>query len=662
MTITRTRRARRAVAAFPDALRHFRAGRLADAEALCLRILAVDPSHADSLHLLGIIAGRGADHQAAASWIRRAIECAPGRASYHNSLGNVLRQLGQDAAAIIAYREAVRLWPDFAEAHGNLGLVLREQGQVMEAIASLRCAVALKPDFTAAHTALGNALHDEGAFEEAVACHRRAIAHQPGLAAGYYNLANALIALGRVAQAVACYRRALELQPDYPEALTNLGNALHQSGNLAEAVACHQQAVALRPDYVYGLNNLGNALREQGLLDDAVACHRRAIALRPGYPEAHVNLGNELQEQGRLDEAVDAYELAVALAPRRAEFWHMLANTGRVAADSAHARRIAVLAAELDSLSVAEQMHLHFALGIVGQGKDAASSFRHLLEANRLKRTTFAYDEAATLAMFSRIRQTFTADFLASRRGTGMASPVPVFVVGMPRSGTTLVEQILASHKQVHGAGELPDLPRLLAVLERPDAGLCLPEAAHVLPPEAMRAVGAAYLDGVRMRAPKAARIVDKLPGNFLRLGLIHLALPQAKIIHIARDPVDTCLSCFAKLFSGHLPYAYDLAELGRFYRAYEGLMAHWREILPPGTMLELRYEHLVSDIETETRRLLTHCDLPWDDACLAFHENRRAVQTFSATQVRRPLYASSIGRWGAYGHLAGPLLEALRQ
>jgi hypothetical protein len=367
-------------------------------------------------------------------------------------------------------------------------------------------------------------------------------------------------------------------------------------------------------------------------------------------------MGLALTDAGHLDEAYLAFERAVGLAPRRGYFYRMLANTGRVL--PSQLQRMEELAEDMAALPEAEQMELHFALGqMYADDARHEPSFRHLLAGNRLKRRSIAYDEAETLASFDRIRAVFTADLVAAGPEVGVPSRLPVFVVGMPRSGTTLVEQILASHPQAFGAGELLDLRRLAAAL---DGAQAFPELVAALPRERLRRLGAAYLDALQARAPSAARIVDKMPANFQLIGLIAVALPEARIIHVRRDPVDTCLSCFSKLFSGQQPFAYDLAELGRYYRAYEALMAHWRQVLPPGMMLEVHYEDVVADVEGQARRLLAHCGMAWDDSCLAFHQTRRVVRTASAAQVRRPLYGSSVGRWHVYRDLARPLFDAL--
>jgi hypothetical protein len=237
---------------------------------------------------------------------------------------------------------------------------------------------------------------------------------------------------------------------------------------------------------------------------------------------------------------------------------------------------------------------------------------------------------------------------------------VPVLIVGMPRSGTSLVEQMLASHPRVFGAGELPDLATLAAGL-RDHAGAPYPECVAVLDPQALRRCGENYVAGLRRRAPDAACITDKLPANFAHLGFLCLAVPNAHIVHVRRDPLDTCMSCFSKLFAeGQLHFAYDLGELGRYYQSYARLMDHWRAVLPPGAMLEVQYEELVADPEPQARRLLAHCALEWDGACLRFYQTRRPVRTLSAGQVREPLFRGSVGRARPYREWLGPLIEAM--
>ena len=270
------------------------------------------------------------------------------------------------------------------------------------------------------------------------------------------------------------------------------------------------------------------------------------------------------------------------------------------------------------------------------------------------------YNEAAMLQRFERIRNVFTPELLHEKRGLGEPTTVPVFIVGMPRSGTTLIEQILVSHPRVFGAGERQEFSEGVAKIRAPN-GQGYPEAVPTLPSEQLRRLGQTYLNSVQSMAPRAERITDKMPENFRFLGLIHLALPNAHIIHASRDPRDVALSCFSIDFAeDHLPFTYDLSELGRYIRAYQVLMEHWRKVLPARVILNVQYEELVEDLEKGARRIVAHCGLEWDDACLDFHRTERVVQTASATQVRRPIYRTSVGRWREYGDLLKPLLEVL--
>jgi hypothetical protein len=326
-----------------------------------------------------------------------------------------------------------------------------------------------------------------------------------------------------------------------------------------------------------------------------------------------------------------------------------------------------VLAANAESLSRNERMQLDFGLGkAYADVRDYPRSFAHLLAGNARKRAVTAYDEAATFALFDRIEEVFTPALIAAKAGAGEPAAAPIFVMGMPRSGTTLVEQIIASHPVVHGAGELHAFNDAVNELSAADGGtMPFPDGVPALDGGDLRQIGARYVAALRALAARdetasRERITDKMPSNYYFAGLIHLALPNATIIHCMRDPVDTCVSCFSKLFSGEQNHTYDLAELGRYYRRYQQLMAHWSRALPAGRILDVRYEDVVADLDGQARRIIAHCGLPWDDACLSFHKTERPVRTASVTQVRQPIYSSAIGRWRVYEAQLGPLLDAL--
>jgi tetratricopeptide (TPR) repeat protein len=375
-------------------------------------------------------------------------------------------------------------------------------------------------------------------------------------------------------------------------------------------------------------------------------------------------MGAALAEQGDLDAAREAYGKAVEADPMRAAYQRNLANSRRF--ESLDDPQLAVmeqLARDPTRVPEPERIDLQFALGkAYADLKQYERSFHHLLAGNRLKRTRIAYDDAQSVAYMQRIEDIFDAELLRIKAGSGDPAATPVFIVGMPRSGTTLIEQIIASHPAAAGVGELFDLDNIVQSLAGGNGGaLRFPEMVASLSGDELRQVGARYVAAIRELAPTAEHIADKMPWNFHFPGLIHLALPNARIIHSRRDPVDTCLSCFSILFDGDSNrYTYDLGELGRFYRAYEHLMAHWRAVLPAGVMIEVQYEAVVADLENEARRIIAHCGLAWDDACLAFHKTRRPVRTSSVAQVRQPIYRSSIGRWRPYRDNLRPLLHEL--
>ncbi len=452
----------------------------------------------------------------------------------------------------------------------------------------------------------------------------------PEAARRSYEAGNAAFRQGDAAQAATAYEQAVGLWPAYGDAWLNLGAAYARLERIEDAASCARRVLELQPDDPRALNNLANALGALGRFDEATICYRRAIDIRPHDAEAHYNLVN-LQP---LSDGSPESEAAFALLSRQT------AAPGR--------------------FTPREQSTLFFALGraLEARGENDAA-FESLVRANALHRSGLAFDIAAPERLAAAIEKQFDAAFFARRHPGGSPSERPVFIVGMPRSGTSLVEQIVSSHPQVHGAGETGLMPTLVSRL-RDARGRGYPFLASGLSDADLRTLAQAYLDLLDQRGGGKTRVTDKTIGNFELLGLIHLCFPNARIIHCRRDARDVCLSCFSTRFSSGHDYAYDLRELGRFWRVYDGLMAHWRAVLPPGRMLEVDYESLVEDVEGFARRLVAHLGLTWDDACLRFHESRREVRTASFAQVRQPIYKGSVGRWRRFAAHLDPLLEAL--
>jgi tetratricopeptide (TPR) repeat protein len=392
-----------------------------------------------------------------------------------------------------------------------------------------------------------------------------------------------------------------------------------------------------------------------GQFEPALAAYDRASALPgPAQQDAVCNRAALFMEFGKRAEALSAFEAAANIFPHSAPILFNQTDLKCLEpGDSLIAQMEALLVR--DGLSVADRTTLHFGLGkaYLDLG-DSAEAFHHYDEGNRLKRATFAYDAGGTEAWMARIAEVFSPALMSTKTHMGARSDLPIFVVGMPRSGTTLVEQILASHPMVHGAGELRRLQVLI------DEGLDFPNGVPSLPPERFNGMGEAYVAHVTPMAAGKRHVVDKMPANFIRAGMIRLILPDARIIHCRRDPVDTCLSCYTKLFAGEQAFTYNQTELGHFHRAYQALTGHWRKTLPASHFLEVGYEALVEDLEGQARRMLELLGLPWSDSVLSFHETERPVRTASSNQVRQPIYRSSVGRWRKHEAQLQLLLAAL--
>jgi Flp pilus assembly protein TadD len=506
------------------------------------------------------------------------------------------------------------------------------------------------------------ALHQAGRLAEAIALYKRILLFRPDLFGPRNNLGAALASVGRLDEAVAEYRRAIELNPNNAETHSNLGHSLRDLGMYEASEQSFRRAILVRPDNVEAHSGLGTVLMDLARPAEAEESFRRAIALRPDYAGAYNNLGLALKEAGRLNEARRVLEQAIQLEPGNASYYDNLGAVRSFLAGDPYVAALDALSGNAASLSVKDRLHLHFARARAhedtGRPEDA---FRELLAANALKRRQIDYDEATTLARIERTRQVFTPDLVETRKDLGNPSSIPVFIVGMPRSGTTLIEQILASHPDVHGAGELNLFEQTIgAVGKRLPSARSFPEIVPGMSDEDFRTLGALYLDKLVQRAPDARRITDKMPANFIFAGLIHLALPNAAIIHAVRDPVDTCVSCFSTHFTRGQSQTYDLAELGRYYRHYRNLMLHWRHVLPRGRIIDVHYEELVVDLEGVVRRIVAHCGLEWDARCLDFHRTERTIRTASAVQVRRPIYRSSVGRGRKYETFLAPLFDEL--
>jgi tetratricopeptide (TPR) repeat protein len=603
-------------------------GRLREADRLYQFILAVMPAHFDSLFRLGTLRVRANQMENAVQLFRRAVAANPRSVDAFCVLGLALSTLGYNKESLACYREALSINPHHANTLNAIGTALYGGGQTAEAIAHLEHATTVTPDFAPAHFTLANILQD----------------------------------VGRNGEAITHYKKVLALAPKNYAAYNNFATVLQKNGHYDSAIALYKHALTINPEFTDACYNLGTVYLALDRNEDAIAQSEKALRLDPSRALAHNNIGIALQNLGRIDEASGAYERALQIAPRHGATHLNLAYLRRFTPSDPRLATLEKLAEDADALDTDSQIAVQFALGRafadLGQHQ---RSFRHLRDGNALKRAQLSYNENEMLGLFGRIRRVFTLELMRQKSGGGDPSEAPVFVVGMPRSGTTLLEQILASHSQVHGAGEIETFYQALVKLSHHNgATVAFPDMVPAMSAEALHELGSSYVSLIRSAAPAAQRIVNKMPLNFKYVGLIHLALPNARIIHVRRDPLDTCFSCFSLLFSGDQSFTYDQGELARYYLGYAALMEHWRSVLPEGVMIEVQYEDLVADLRGQAGTVVASCGLPWEDACLAFHQTDRPVKTASSVQVREPLYRTSIGRWRPYEHLLQPLIQAL--
>ena len=678
----------------PDALgqayAHWNAGQADQAEMLCQRILAAWPGQSDAMHLLGLMAHAYGNLDMAIDHLRQACRAPRAPAVYFSNLAEMCRQRGLLQEGEEAARRSVAMNNTLPGAWNNLGIILQEAGKLDESRMCLERVLTLQPESPEAHNNLANTCKRLGLLDRAEQYWLRALALRPNYPEPHSNLSNLLNDQGEYDRAAHHAREAIELNPQLADAYVNLAAVETSRQRHGEALRWLDSLLSFAPQHASGLAARALALKQLDLLEPALDSARRAVAANPENGEAHNALGLVLQAMGRFEPALAAFDKAASLpgapqekalinravlytehgqtAAAEAAFEQALrafphsasahfngADLHKFTADDPRLAAMQALTAPDVALSRNDRMLVQFALGKawldIGNSDRA---FHHLNEGNRQKRATFSYNAGETGAWLGRIAEAFSPALLEKLGNQGAASALPVFVVGMPRSGTTLLEQVLASHPAIATGGEMQHVQRLAEQLGG------FPEAVPNLTAEQLARLGQAYLEKVQPLAQGHRHVLDKMPANFLYAGLIRLMLPGARIIHMRRDPVDTCLSCYSKLFTHEQAFSYDLAELGQFHRDYQKLMAHWRAVLPASHFIEVDYEALVADLEGESRRMLEFLGLGWDPACLAFHQSRRAVRTASVNQVRQPVYTTSTGRWRQHAAHLGPLLEAL--
>jgi len=556
----------------------------------------------------------------------------------------------------LAYTQLCEQTPRDAEAWSMLGVIKGRLGSTQEAERYLRHALELDPQCGPAWSNLGTLMLHTGRLEESAICFPRALAINPNDAIACNNLGTILREQGKVAEAMKCYRTAIRLKPRNAQAHNNLGTLLHEQCNTKEAIESYRKALKAEPGFAQAYYNLGITLQSEGAHDQALYNYEKALQLEPGLVDVIASIARLHEKEGRFEDALKRLEPYLGTTPPAPILLAYAILSRRMGRQQQAVALLEKSIAQTEPSPIQRQ-EMEYALGdLYDDLGEYDQAFPHYQIANGLRPNQFsaaAYQthiETITAHVDRAAMEIVGANAITTERA--------IFIVGMPRSGTSLIEQILASHPDVHGGGELPFMGNLVNELQR-QAQMPYPQFMTNISTDRIRELGQKYLKLLDGISRSARFITDKLPHNFLFIGLIHAALPGAKIIHCTRNPMDTCLSIYFHNFNSNHPYANNLTSLGQYYRGYESLMQHWREQL--GTKLhEVSYENLISHQEENTRALLAHCGLEWDNACLEFHKTERIVNTPSYGQVRKPIYQSSRERWRNYENHLAPLKESL--
>jgi tetratricopeptide (TPR) repeat protein len=648
---------------------------------VCRQIISANPSQADAHGILGVSLAASGDFEAGIASLERAIKLNPKAANFHSNLGELHRQNKNLADAINALNRALELDPRNVQALNNLGIVRFESGDHEAAVESYRKAISLNPKFPEAHNNLGNALRKLGHTEEASDAYQNALGLREQYPEAYNNLGTLLREQHKPEQAEHALKKAIAQNPRYVEAYNNLAAIYHSEYKDVDALAQLAEALKIEggnarsllltariqsrrnshdsaekackivlstdPHNAEALTVLGSIKHELDDYDAALKLLALAVELHPDSPEARNYYGICLKSVGRLDEAKEQLLKGLALNESMYGAYSNINDLLDFSKEKDLFNRMEVIMESVDDQEVDSLLPLHYAYakGLDDNGKPE-QALQHYITGGRIKRRQLSYEEKGTFGFFGSIKKQFSADFLKKHPFEGISDERPLFIIGMPRSGSTLVEQIISSHDAVYGAGEVKHFSRAMGEMT----------------PGQLEILGKDYLQALTAPASGALRVTDKLLTNYFFVGLLHTIFPKAKFINTRRDPIDTCLSAFTKLFKDDMPHSYDLGELGRYYRQYDALMKHWEKILPKGVMKTVHYEDVVADTEATAKDLIDFIGLDWDENCLAFHKSKRPVKTASVAQVRKPIYKTSVERWRKYGDGLQPLIDAINK
>ena len=624
---------------------------------LCRDALTEEPRDDKIRVLLGTVLVRQNKFAQAEKELRDVISRFPEIPKAHRELGNALIAQGKGDEAIACYKRVIELTPDNPAAHRDLAMAYKTLGRADDAQSALDVSFELDPERKDLVTA---AEHQRaGEYGKAEKICRDILRRDPRNVNATRMLGLLARDLGKLRLAARMLRNAVKLAPDFFGARLDLARALIEIDELDECEKVLQETIRMQPDLPASYSLLGNLYSKRGQFELAVTTYEQALKIQPNHGPSLAAMGHALKTIGRQDQSIDTYRDCIARHPEFGEAYWALANlkTFRFSDDE-----IATMESHVDNdkLSDEARVNFNYALGKAYEDReDYDAAFACYDKGNRLRRPHEHYDPVQTEVVHDQIIATITPEFLAENAGFGEPDPAPIFIVGLPRSGSTLIEQILASHSQVDGTHELPDLPRIIkAINEQKPQGEGYPQGLRHYGEE-LRELGRQYLEWTARYRKGAPHFTDKMPNNFASIGLIALILPGAKVVNARRHPLDSCMGCYKQLFYKGQSFTYDLVELGEYYLEYQRMMDYWHEVVPH-MVLDVQYEDMVSDQENQTRQLIEHCGLPWEDDVLKFYETDRAVITASSEQVRQPIYSKSVNSWRRFEAHLGPLIEVL--
>lgn len=644
---------------FERAIALLKNGAQDDAEELCRAWLEQNSRDVNFLSLLGTILLRKNAFEEAEDLLKDVTNIAPSYPNAFEDLGTVTLNLGKHEQALIYLQEALKRNPSSASAFFKLGGALKALGRDEAGDAALKKAAEMSP--VQAKLEDATRLFAEGKFRESEILAKQVLSEKP-------REVNAAVLLARIAMNARVYeeaeellRKVVQIAPRFITAWHELGVALKEQGKELEAAKVLEKALEHDPNNSSTHYYYGAALAMAGDTESAKHAYTKAVQLDKNQVGAFLGLGHVLKTLGDQEGGIEAYRNAIALRPNFGEVYFSLSNlkTFRFTRSeiSDMERRLTD-----DSLLPESIVHFAFSLGKAFEDeKDYDRAFAYYERGNEEYRKTISYDPVQTEISHKKMRETFDGDFFdrTKRSKSGVNDTAPIFIVGLPRSGSTLLEQILASHSQVDGTSELPDLGLVSQMITNRDKSRYFPAGLLEMSDQEITALGQSYLDRTARHRRGAPFFTDKMPNNFAHIGLLQAILPKAKIIDARRHPLASCVGCFKQHFAAGQTFTYDMFELGEFYLEYDGLMKHWNRVLP-NKVLTVQYEDVVSDLETQVRRILDYCELPFEDNCIRFHETKRSVRTASSEQVRQPIYQTSIDTWRRFDAHIGPLKEIL--